>query len=53
MDGVDGNDNNKMQVNALALGATNRPNVLDLALLWPGKFDQISHVPPLDTDTCK
>ena len=33
MDGVDGNDNNKMQVNALALGATNRPNVLDLALL--------------------
>ena len=32
MDGIDGNDNNMTQGNILALGTTNEPNVLDLAL---------------------
>ena len=33
MDGDDGNDDNKVQGNDLALSSTDRPNVLDLALL--------------------
>ena len=53
MDGIDGNDNNMTQGNILALGATNEPNVLDLALSWPGRFDQTPCIPPPDTDARK
>jgi transitional endoplasmic reticulum ATPase len=42
MDGVEGADS------VLVVGATNRPDMLDAALLRPGRFDRLVYVPPPD-----
>ncbi|KAL7538770.1 hypothetical protein ACHAWF_006204 [Thalassiosira exigua] len=44
MDGVDGS----VKDGVLVLGATNRPGLLDAALLRPGRFDRVVYVPPPD-----
>ena len=44
MDGVDTTGSDEV----LVLGATNRPSMLDAALLRPGRFDNIIYVPPPD-----
>lgn len=44
MDGVDGS----IEDGVLVLGATNRPSILDAALLRPGRFDKVIYVPPPD-----
>ena len=44
MDGFDSN------VAVIVLGATNRPEILDSALLRPGRFDRRVAVPPPDKD---
>jgi SpoVK/Ycf46/Vps4 family AAA+-type ATPase len=44
MDGVDSSPLDGV----LCLGATNRPTVLDAALLRPGRFDKVIYVPPPD-----
>ncbi len=45
MDGVKGNEG------VLVVGATNRPDILDKAILRPGRFDKVIYVPPPDKDT--
>ncbi|CEP16301.1 hypothetical protein [Parasitella parasitica] len=42
MDGVESADS------VLVVGATNRPDMLDAALMRPGRFDQALYVPPPD-----
>lgn len=42
MDGVESADS------VLVVGATNRPDMLDAALMRPGRFDQSVYVPPPD-----
>ena len=46
MDGVDASSDDGV----LVLGATNRPHVLDAALLRPGRFDSVIYVPPPDLE---
>ncbi|KAJ3021104.1 hypothetical protein HKX48_009199 [Thoreauomyces humboldtii] len=43
MDGIE------MANNVLVVGATNRPDMIDAALMRPGRFDKIIYVPPPDT----
>ena len=33
------------------IGATNRPDIIDAALLRPGRFDRLLYVPPPDYDS--
>ncbi|KAI7873010.1 P-loop containing nucleoside triphosphate hydrolase protein [Spinellus fusiger] len=42
MDGVETSDS------VLVVGATNRPDMLDAALMRPGRFDRLVYVPPPD-----
>ncbi|MBD3397493.1 AAA family ATPase [Candidatus Micrarchaeota archaeon] len=42
MDGIKGNEG------VLVVGATNRPDILDSAILRPGRFDKVIYVPPPD-----
>ncbi|KAL4211773.1 P-loop containing nucleoside triphosphate hydrolase protein [Rhizopus microsporus] len=44
MDGIESADS------VLVIGATNRPDMLDAALMRPGRFDQIIYVPPPDEE---
>jgi SpoVK/Ycf46/Vps4 family AAA+-type ATPase len=44
MDGIDGSTKDGV----LVLGATNRPSVLDAALMRPGRFDRVVYVPQPD-----
>ncbi len=39
--------------NVVVVGATNRPELLDRALLRPGRFDKILYVPPPDKEARK
>lgn len=47
MDGVGGTTTGKGRI--LIVAATNRPDMLDAALLRPGRFDHSIYVPPPDT----
>ncbi|KAI8092750.1 P-loop containing nucleoside triphosphate hydrolase protein [Halteromyces radiatus] len=44
MDGVESAES------VLVVGATNRPDMLDAALMRPGRFDRLIYVPPPDPD---
>lgn len=37
-------------VGVVVMGATNRPDHVDMALLRPGRFDRLLYVPPPDAD---
>ena len=55
MDGVENiddssNDNSVQDRMLLVVGATNRPALIDAALLRPGRFDKLIYVPPPDRD---
>jgi transitional endoplasmic reticulum ATPase len=39
--------------NVLVIAATNRPDILDPAVLRPGRFDRLIYVPSPDTDSLK
>ncbi|CAK0802648.1 unnamed protein product [Prorocentrum cordatum] len=45
---MDGFDSCQGERSVLVIAATNRPDVLDAALLRPGRFDRHVRVPPLD-----
>lgn len=45
MDGVESAES------VLVVGATNRPDMLDAALMRPGRFDQAVYVPPPDENS--
>ncbi len=42
-------DGLKEMQNVVVIGATNRPSMMDAALLRPGRFDKILYIPPPDT----
>ena len=31
--------------NVFIIGATNRPDIIDPAILWPGRLDQLIYIP--------
>ena len=37
--------------NVIIIGATNRPDIIDAALLRPGRFDRLLYVPPPETES--
>src|SRR5881628_2839530 len=44
-------DGLEILTNVIVIGATNRPDIVDAALLRPGRFDRILYVPPPDRDS--
>lgn len=44
-------DGLEILTNVVVIGATNRPDIIDPALLRPGRFDRILHVSPPDRDS--
>jgi SpoVK/Ycf46/Vps4 family AAA+-type ATPase len=47
MDGVEGREK------VVIFGATNRPDILDKALIRPGRFDRLIYIPPPDEEARK
>jgi len=39
--------------NVIIIGATNRPEILDAALMRPGRFDNLIYVAPPDKESRK
>ena len=44
MDGIEGRER------VVIFGATNRPDILDKALIRPGRFDRLIYIPPPDIE---
>ena len=44
-------DGLEVLTNVVVIGATNRPDIIDPALLRPGRFDRILYVPPPDHES--
>jgi transitional endoplasmic reticulum ATPase len=44
-------DGLEILTNVIVIGATNRPDIIDVALLRPGRFDRLLYVPPPDRDS--
>lgn len=44
-------DGLEILTNVVVIGATNRPDIVDPALLRPGRFDRLLYVPPPDRDS--
>src|ERR671910_99276 len=44
-------DGLEILTNVIVIGATNRPDIVDAALLRPGRFDRLLYVPPPDRDS--
>src|SRR5919201_644003 len=44
-------DGLEMLTNVIVIAATNRPDIMDPALLRPGRFDRLLYVPPPDRDS--
>jgi transitional endoplasmic reticulum ATPase len=44
-------DGLEILTNVVVIGATNRPDIIDAALLRPGRFDRLLYVPPPDRDS--
>ncbi len=44
-------DGLEILTNVVVIGATNRPDIVDVALLRPGRFDRLLYVPPPDRDS--
>ena len=47
MDGIEGRER------VVIMGATNRPDILDKALIRPGRFDRLIYIPPPDFEARK
>ena len=44
-------DGLELLTNVMVIGATNRPDIINAALLRPGRFDRLLYVPPPDRDS--
>ena len=44
-------DGLEILTNVMVIAATNRPDIIDPALLRPGRFDRLLYVPPPDKDS--
>jgi transitional endoplasmic reticulum ATPase len=44
-------DGLEILTNVVVIGATNRPDIIDPALLRPGRFDRLLYVPPPDYES--
>ena len=44
-------DGLEILTNVIVIGATNRPDIIDVALLRPGRFDRLLYVPPPDRES--
>lgn len=44
-------DGLEVLTNVIVIAATNRPDIIDAALLRPGRFDRLLYVPPPDRDS--